>query len=213
MWRSGGCSSTCAFGVCRGFPETTLQGLPGKLLGRMRALGSSQRLALRTRWSMLFCRGSWRAQEALQTWFVQQPVPVFHSGCWTALLCYPPTGAAGPTAGSSGANTVKDLCALCSTCPSSRTPGSSWVWFSGSSCVLPAQRILCSCCSRCQKRQILSLSPCEWCFGSFYGKRSFSVTTPCASPTSIPNPGKFGAVAEGVRASVSPLGGSFCTRV
>ena len=30
---------------------------------------------------------------------------------------------------------------------------------------------------------------------------------------SIPNPGKFGAVAEGVRASVSPLGGSFCTRV
>ena len=31
--------------------------------------------------------------------------------------------------------------------------------------------------------------------------------------TSIPNPGKFGAVAEGVRASVSPLGGSFCTRV
>ena len=30
---------------------------------------------------------------------------------------------------------------------------------------------------------------------------------------SIPNPGKSGAVAEGVRASVSPLGGSFCTRV
>jgi hypothetical protein len=32
-------------------------------------------------------------------------------------------------------------------------------------------------------------------------------------PHSIPNPGKFGAVGEGVRASVSPLGGSFCTRV
>ena len=30
---------------------------------------------------------------------------------------------------------------------------------------------------------------------------------------SIPNSGKFGAVAEGVRASVSPLRGSFCTRV
>ena len=30
---------------------------------------------------------------------------------------------------------------------------------------------------------------------------------------SIPNPGKFGAVAEDVRALVSPLRGSFCTRV
>jgi len=35
----------CAFGVCRGFPETTLPWLPGQLLGRMRALGSGQRLA------------------------------------------------------------------------------------------------------------------------------------------------------------------------
>jgi hypothetical protein len=50
---------------------------------------------------------------------------------------------------------------------------------------------------------------------TFAGRDSETLGTPVDSglSCSIPNPGKFGAVAEGVRASVSPLGGSFCTRV
>jgi hypothetical protein len=51
------------------------------------------------------------------------------------------------------------------------------------------------------------------CVLSVYKQKKPILFQPAPSRASIHNPGKFGAVAEGVRASVSPLGGSFCTRV